>query len=513
MTKVNILTRFFGAIIFGWGLYWFWSSEFTLVTVYHIPLPMQFIFILFGLLLLLIPAPFLTILTVFLPKEKAKDLTEFINSNFNVKQNNPVIQPSDTGQVLADKLNEIIFLTKRRFYIGFVIVLVIFPLIALYIWGIKSSEKANLIRESDLIIKVVQSNPLRFDRADKYREVLAQTPNIKKISPDDSSSAKIHKILDQLYNENVADEHSFEVVLKNIYSEEVEKILLSNDFDFKKIKTPISDIDPKEAKEALYLLLATMCNIRGENGSYMLPLLYARGILNEIKSKPNVYYHVSGWNYGGLLKSLCYRKFDEHEKIANIVFLNNVPTKLVLATNALSEYKEYSKSENTLLAKLRYENNFVDINIPIIWILRVNGENFQANTPEEKEILSLKTADPVKLFQDLHKHLETAKKLDQDSVIETTKAQLYSLEGEVKTTERKNNLVPQDQICFEERNGSKINWCQEQRKLALDSIKQAVSSNRSKSPFMESEKQESFFRWLWEDESTAKELRNITSSN
>lgn len=498
MKKEAIILRLLGLISLLIGAYWFWKTDFTLITLWGIPLPIQFILITAGVFTFITPAPFLSVVSVFLPnglRERAENFSKNYLNGENISQT--VFAPGDEGQVLADKLNKAVLFSKRRFYMGVAIGLIIIPIMIFYIIKLNEHKKENLIRQSDELVKAVQTNRLSFSSADRFRSVLKDTSDIKNTF-DKSSTGRIHKIIDQLYGGNVKDEETFQTTLSDIYDKEIKEPVESNDFDFKKIKAIVSDTDSKDAKETLYILLAAICNVKGKNGLLLEPYLYGRGILNEITSRPSIFYHVSGWNYGGLFKSTLKFKIEADNKLARAAFPNGLPTKWSLAAKGWLEYKDYIKTDNSQLALVRSLNNVVDIHLPIIYFLRVQKETFQPNTDQEIEILKVKSENVEVLFKRLHADLDKTKNFLSDAVIDITSAQLYSLEGEVNAKE--NTAHSKDQ-----------KWVEDQRKKALERIEHAYKPElkESKEKFSFDNRETSYLTWLWADEDTAKKLKDI----
>src|SRR5207248_2841516 len=151
-----------------------------------------------------------------------------------------------------------------------------------------------LIRLSDELVEVVQSNRLNFSSADRFHAVLKSTRELK--ANPVGSTGRIYLIVDELYGDDVTTEEAFQHKVSNIYNRQIKYPFDANEIDFKRIKVQSSDTDSKNAKEVLYILLAVISNLEGRNGRLMEPYLYGRLALNQLTSPPSVYYHVSGWN-------------------------------------------------------------------------------------------------------------------------------------------------------------------------------------------------------------------------
>lgn len=498
MKKEALILRLLGLVALAGGAFWFWKADFTLITLWGVPLPLQFILMIAGVFTLLSPAPFLSVVVVFLPdglRERVENFSKKYLNDGNISQT--VFVPGDEGQVLADKLNKAVLASKRRFYIGVVAGLILVPILIFYFIKLNEHRKENFIRQSDALVKELQTKRLSFSSADDFRGVLKGTNEVKDTF-ENSSTGQIHKVLEQLYGDDVKDEQTFQARLTAIYEKDIKGLLESNDFDFKKIKAPISDKDSKEAKETYYILLAIICNLKGRDGLLMEPYLYGRGILNEITSKPSIYYHVSGWNYGGLFKSTLKHKLEPPNKLKSAVFPSGLPSKWALAAKGLSEYKDYIKFDTSQLALVRSLNNVVDIHLPIIYYLRVKKEEFQPETEGEFEVEKIKREEVDKLFGRLHANLKETKSVLSDTIIDTTSAQLYSLEGEVNAKE-------------ETPRSKDPKWMEDQRNKVLESIKHAYKPHlrESKETFSFDNRETSYLTWIWDDPVTRQKLEAI----
>jgi len=497
MNKENIILRVLGLISAVLGFYWFWKQDFTLATVGGVPLPIQFLLMIAGVFILIIPGPFLSIVGIFLPDGMRERLEKFLDDYVRGPKGRKVVfDAGDEGQVLADKLNKAVLDSKRRFLAIVVFVLLIVPFLIFYFIKLNEYKKNNLIRQSDALVQVLETSRLNFSSADRFREILKDTNELKR-SPH-SSSSRIYNILEELYGPDVKDEGVFQTRLSDIYDREIKGILDSNDLDFKKVKVPLSDTDSKDAKDAWYILLATICNIKGRNGVLMEPYLYGRLALNELTVKPSIFYHVSGWNYSGLFKSTLRRKIELDAKLVKAAFPNGLSHKWSLAARAILDYKDYVRQDTSQLALVRSLNNVVDVRLAVIYSLRVKGENFQPETDQEIELLKIKTDNLDDLFRRLHNDLAKTKSFLSDSVIDTTAAQLYSVEGEVNAQE--NTAHSKDPT-----------WNEEQRKKAVERIEHAYKpeSVASKETFSFENRQTSLLTWLWLDEETKKKLQGI----
>ena len=484
MTKENILLRFFGLCLLIFGIYWFFQGGGTIPYSWNsitFQLPVQVILIAAGFFTLVLPAPFLRILSLILPKEWGEKFENFINRNLNVQDKRKiVINPDDTGEVLAEKLNQAIRASKRRFYLGlaaFVLfLLTALPILVWYLIRSYDIEKTELTRQSELLIEAVQNNQISLSSVDLFRRTLEQTPKIKDLSPDHSSSRRIYDILATLYSSEITRDEGFDDALSSVYKNEIADVFGSGAFDINKIRTPITETDVPESKETLLTLLVIICNHEGDNGRRLPPYFYGRGILNELnKSRqrlPSVAFNADGLNYAGFLKSTKNQLSESNSELVKSVFSGTFPTKLRFANNALSTFEEMNKLDKSTLTRARYLNNSVDVHVALLYILRVDKETFLSfdTSSEEKLYNTLKSLNLTDVLKDMYRRLDDANYSSTNKVIPFTKAQLYSLEGQINKEEKTAN-------------GQNLDWCKRQRTEALRFIQIAIGANLKRIEF------------------------------
>jgi hypothetical protein len=506
MKKENIIIRLIGLFLLFIGGYWFWKSDFAFIPIWGIPLPLQAIVMAVGVFTLISPGPFLNIVALFLPSEASKRLTGFVNNQLTTKETKQVVfQPHDEGEVLSEKLNKAVKDSKRRFYFGVVVALILIPLLILYFIKINNNEQAKLVRDSDTLVKSVQNNRIDYSSIDEFNRILNATQSIKTLSPKESSTRRIYDILSQIYNpEKITSKSSFDDEVSKVYKKEIIDVFNNGPFDIKKIDAPISKSDPPDAKQTLYILLAIICNNEGDNGTLAPPNLYGRGILNELfrsaQGLPNIAYNIDGINYSSLLKSKQDASVDSNTELIKSIFPDNkLPSSIYLATTALSRFDKYYENDKSNIAITRHHNNVVDVYLTSIYLVRIKGDNFDANYQGDKKFLDdIRASDLSKKFRELEGLLDEAakKNLYLIPIIDTTKAQLYSLEGKVVEKEQGTNRPPE--------------WYKEQRSKAIDAIKEAINTGQPKATFTKDKAKNFYFDWLWDNPETKPILESLT---
>jgi hypothetical protein len=436
--KENILIRLLGLFVFLIGGYWFWKNGFAFIPVGGIPLPLQIIVMTIGGLTLISPAPFLNIVALFLPSETSKRLTEFVSTQLTTRETKQVVfQPHDEGEVLSEKLNKAVKDSKRRFYVGVVTALIFIPLLIFYIYWYADKQQ-EISRDCNDLVKAAQNFRIDYSDFDEFHRILNEKISIKGLTPEESTTRRIYGILDQLFN-NATDQISFENAAANVYNNEIQTLFSSGPFDVNKIKAPVSPSDPSDAIPTLYILLANICNIASENGSNPTKVLYGRGILDELferyKTLPPVAYNINGINYSNLLNSIKIGGHDKNaELISSIFHKNEFPSVSFLASRATDQFKKYIKNDKSNLGKVRSLNNIVDVYLICFYLYKVKGEGFNNDDSIDPELsAAMRNPDIQKVFGDLEDRLKEANEsnLHHTWVVNLTKAQLYSIEGQI----------------------------------------------------------------------------------
>lgn len=508
MKKENIALRFFGFSLLAIGIYWLLNYEFVPYPLFGvIPIPSQFILIILGFFLGFIPATFLNILSyIIFSDEKGEKIRKFIQEYLGYENSNATkISPDDDGQILADKLNRAIGSSKRRYYLFWLISLIIFPLITIYLIN-NNENKINKVKMEDLIIKAVQNKQIEYSQHMEFNLILKDTIKIKELKKEDSSVRCLYDILEQLYSDDVKNNEDFKKKIEEIYASEVKNKFNFGEgaFNINAINAP--DSDSKHIhRQTLYLLLAIICNKNGKDGENLAPYLYERGFLNEILAQdtiPNVAYNLDGVSSVGLLKNKEAVDNQKYEELKKSVFPQKFPSQATLATNAKIAFEKYNKKDNTSsLALARFYNNFTDLYITCIHLIKLEGKSLKGPDDSNSELIDeLNSNDLTATFKKLMGWLESAQGAKRDVVTLTTMAQIYSLEGEVK------EKVNPNWCTLTEENKE---WCSKQRKAAVRAISSAVDNGRSVDIFENKRRYEAYLNWLWEDDKTGLEIQQI----
>lgn len=494
--SLRFIFRLIGLIITLVGFFWGWKSNFELLPIWGLPLPIQPLTVLLGAVTLIWPAQSLSVVALLIPSTRiSKNLNKFVAKELN--SNTPVqvtIHPTDQGVALSDKLNKAITQSRRRFWIAVVVVLTTMPLI-FYFNQIRSKQIAKIDRYGDILARAVQKKRFNFKSIGEYRELLDDTKEITTLTPENSAINRIYRILDQVYDPNIVkNDDMFHGELNKIYKREFTDVLSGGPFNFKKIYSAPSTSELPAAKQSLLIILAIICENEGDNGRLFLPHLYERGILNELsessEQKPNIVINLDGTNYSCLLKSIQIQgdPFRDYPEIVKSVFPDKIPDINYLATQAKSNYDKYSK-DKTNIAQMRYLNNIVDLYITCIYLVRIKGKQFNISNIDQGAAgfaQEMSNPDLTAKFAELDRMLDQANDNYNDGVVQTTKAQLYSLEGEWNEKENTPNSRDKD-------------WCRKKRQQALSAINSALAMKQPRETFLLDRADNAYLGWLSKD--------------
>lgn len=507
------ILRIFGALFLISGGFIIWENGITFpsepfkIGNIEVPLPIELLLILFGSWLLLHPISFLQAIIFIIPKTKEERLEKYIEDQ-RVKPSKLLTKDSSPSEI-AEIINRHIRTSNIRFFINifFISIIVVFLILALPYINSNVSSGANFTRESNRLINLVQRSRIDFSYVNHFRIFLNETEStIVSSSKEKTSTRHIFDILKKLNDPSVKDREAFDRKVTQIYEEKIKPLVIMNPgiLDVDKLKLPQSSKESPDANSTFLTLLATICNLQGDYGTYLMPYLQGRQILNIITEQkyPNPLPATSnaiGVNYAGFLK--CYDDLKETFKTTTIKSIfpgDELPSRLSLAISAIQEYKTAVEKSESNFIRARALNNEVDLLINLLFMIQVEHTPIENEIQYESDRLFLieQLAAPVSMisnwkpgllipvFDELNKKLDEALSLSREPEIFFTKAQLYSISGKLCEL---NNIQGQF-------------WGNEKyiAKAALTNLEIASSMRLPKRFFEESYASRFYLNWLWE---------------
>ncbi len=485
------------------------SEPFKIVNI-EVPLPIELLLVLFGSWLLLHPISILQALIFIIPQTKVERLEKYIE-NQRVKPSKLLTKDSSPTE-MAEIINRHIRTSNIRFFIS---IIVVFLILALPYIISNVNSRANFARESNRLIKLVQRSLIDFSYVDHFRIYLNETESsIEASLKVKTTTRQIYDILKKLNDPSVRDRESFDKKVTQIYEEKIKPLLTSSGIlDVEKLKLPQSSKESPDANSTLLTLLATICNLQGDQGNYLRPYLQGRQLLNIITKQKNpnplpATSNAIGVNYAGFLK--CHNDLKEKFNTTNIKSIfpgNELPSRLNLARSAIQEYKKAAERSESNFVRARALNKEVDLLLNLLFMIHVEHIPIKNDIQDESDRLFLidQLAAPISLipnwkpgllipvFNGLKTKLDEALTLSREPEIFFTMAQLYSIIGK---------LCELNNIQF---------WGNEKylAKTALTNLEIASSMRLPKRFFEETNASRFYLNWLWETTEYRQSLENL----
>jgi hypothetical protein len=502
--KPTLYLRVFGAAlaIAGGLILWIGGKELSL-DLYGgaaFSLPLEYLFIVIGLTLGCMPLVVVYFLALILPdkfEERLLNFADSVDPEYNKLKQNP--NPQTVTTILQHHIHR----SNKRSYtfilIGVVFVFLILPWLVTQ--AISSSDSR---RESERLVSLVQETRIDFSSGDHIRERLHEAEG--RLASSATATSGVYDALKHLYDPSIKNPADFEKAINVIYETQIkpnvsETGLLRDDaFRIKR-----SSSQARLAPAAYLTLLATVCNTVGDNGKHVDPYLQGRQLLrlafNYFQATDNVpaSHNMAGVNYAGLLKaygSLEEKFKDEHlaQKVQSALDINGIPSQLSLLRMAKAEYVLAEQQSPSNLAKARSLNNQVDVLLTFLSRIHLEGrldpEIIRDETDrrflEDEFAIKMpdKTVDHQQLIEILNRfrtNLTEALKLSRDPEIFYTRAQLFSIGGELSEKYKLNLWGGSDSIA----------------QMAVTDLHTAASMQMPARLFEKADAQQFYLAWLW----------------
>jgi hypothetical protein len=458
MGKLHLnLLRLFGLIVTAVSLY-LWSKGSPTATVdYHgitVALPVYVLFFLLGVIFFIFPILPLTVFVALAPDSLTgwarRTIEEYTLPNSG-------LQSAHAQDVLANKLDEFIKHSNRRFWVTIISIILFITLIAPYLVTVQIARSSFRTHSNNLLHSLSDT---RFDvsSADYFhRQLQDAAPALESFGP--TSTNEVYQILNQLYSPSVTSASEFEKRLTSVYDAKIRPYVLDDIgiIDLDRLPLPYEpSLESSYAKVTLLTLLANICNEQGNQGRYLDPYLQARQLLkaalaiNTKDPHDTAYTHnVFGVNYADSLR--CYSLYSEKLK------LNSVGTgkikealgetqplaPLSMVRLADDHYRKAAAASSNNFAKARYLNNSADLRIWLLRQIHLQGAKIYGDGTTDEQFL-IQNVDPPapgdsswhptrlsSILQALANDLGEAIDLAHAPRIYFTRAQLYALAGDL----------------------------------------------------------------------------------
>jgi hypothetical protein len=458
---VNItifLLRLFGTVTTAIASYeWYRGGFFWTLTRAgsKIDIPAHLILILIGTFLLLAPELLLHLLAAIPPINKSKSFTAWVKRTTLTKKT-----PTNSGD-LPEYIEAYV---RTNNLIRWAIIFTIAGLSLTYLMFVQPNiiehevARVNFRTHTLGLIRLIDEAPLDFSSADLFRHQLFLAGPMIESMGRGTASAKLYKILTQLYDPSVTSSQLFESQLSHVYESEVRPYLNTEVGTLKEsiLAVPYTpQLEAMDAKIALLTLLAVLCNEQGDQGQFIRPYIQSRQLLNAAlllspsSSGGLAFTHSTlGTNYANMLRSyssyitLFSQNASSQKAIIEAIGETGSLQPLTLARLADQEYRLAYEGASANFPKARYLNNGSDLRISLLHQCHLRGVSLAGQGEADAEFLSKNVDPPPKaagtdwkpeslnsILTKLHSDLDLALSLSKNPRIYFTRAQLYSLSG------------------------------------------------------------------------------------
>ena len=488
----------------GWLLY---SGGYTLQIEFkgiHLPFPVDYSFSVLGLCMLFWPQVVYVLLAATI--RRPRRLRDFFADRAIKSSRSDVEAPTSSSPTdLAAWLAAALVRRDRRFtYTAAcaLLAIVLIPVLVLDLTG-----RVNAFYSLRGIAEMIQTTRLDYSSADVFRPALAAHAAAITSAPSASSTLSLD-ILSSLYSNDVKTPDAFRSAVKTVYTTFLEPHLDSNQLVrsdwLHSLNWSHSD---SESSAALLTILAVVCNTLGQQGDLLMPHMQARQL--STFAIQHLAKHTTAANLhnaqGVALRhtltnytSYCDRvKAIPQEHRPGIDEPTPLP-ELELALDSLAAYEAAGKSTTSHVAKARFLNNTVDLNLFMLAQVLVDNRVFQATTPRQQDLLA--EFQPPKLEPTLCKnlqHLKDAILYSNTAEIHYTKAQLLALGGSILSARgTAASAAPWSDL-------------EQVSKMAVKALRTSRDMGIPPSYFAEGVADQMLLEWLWQNPSLRPDLTEI----
>lgn len=489
-----------------------------------IGLPLEFPVLAAGLLLFLVPVFFLYTLALFLPsraKERVLDIASVVEPDIRMLQGT-----SDPERVSSVIVKHFRLVYQRLFLILFVLLLFGFAVPPVFLHRMVSD--LNYDQASNRLMNLVHQIRFQYSSGDRVREQIRDAKTaMDAVTPESTYSRRIYDILGKLYA--VENKQAFEDEVRAVYKDQIVPhrdeetgLLRIEDFDLPKLSA-----ESGIGRITFLTLLAMVCNHLGDNGRNWHHYLQAFQLLQRaeqvgIAPVPIPAFH----NHRGISFAGLFKAYDDYAKQfqgdsgvtakSKRELGREVPiSRVQLLMYAEQEYRKSDDPTSPNMVRALTMNNRVDAKLAgLRWIHleshpieNEKGEGDSDASSFLAEKLAVPSSDPastawrkglVKILSELKEELRRAIELSPEREFFVTRAQLYSLSGNLKAKYQLTDgfVSNSDEIA----------------ELALRDLTTAFSLKSDKRLLQESEKKLNWLEWLWEQPTVKPRLQALAES-
>lgn len=453
---IQLWIRVFGAALMVAGLY-AWISRAILVEIDHwgvaVVIPLHYVLILFGFLLLLLPLLPLHLLVAILPQERTRLLRDFLARAEVVE---PAISSDAPVETTARQITDAFRRANRRYYITLFMVFLFLAFVLPFLTAELFDRRA-FSAQSTQLAQMVQATSIDANSQDLFRARLSElNTSVPEYSGRETATGFVRDVLLALYSTPRLSRQEFEIRVTEVYdsltrgSTMAGSGLLSESI----LQFPCDrSIEPSVACAAPGTLVGILAIRQADHGRFLTPFLQARQALNTAIERTSssaaipAAYNARALAYVGLIhryedyralfrdparRSELEKRFGEQQPLSM----------LALARRADQDFRLALADDKVTYNRVRYLNNRADLRLHLLGLAHLDGVAFLPANAQELHFLQ-KTIDPpdssgawrgqrLQLILDsLGLDLDEAARLSNHPEVFVTKAQLLSIAGEL----------------------------------------------------------------------------------
>jgi hypothetical protein len=455
-----VLIRVFGVslAIVGIVIWYLGGYSFTMkvgeVTVF---LPLDVTLLVGGLLCAYLPLLPLYIAAIFIPGRRREAFLLWVEAHAS----EPSVGDSPTAAQLASDLRDQFRHITRRYYatlFSIVILLGIMVGLVLPMLVERYTQRQGFRLASDQLVELVQKNRLDFAARDVVRRELQLASASVAAVESPTATSEIHRILSALYASSVVTPSAFREASTELYDAELfphvdRSIGL---LELGKVNNPYQPaLESDAASSTLLTLFAVLAIEQGSQGQYILPYLQARQLLGEaLKRSKDEELIATTHNALGIVYSSILHSYDQYEELygKGEVFRKRLHeeledpapiSRLQLARMAEDHYEVGARIADSNFLQARFLNNRADLRMRLITLSHIQAEIFETSSSSDEDYLRQRVQPFIRdkggfaeerlaeIFTGLKEDLDRALLLSREPSIFFTRAQLYSLAGEL----------------------------------------------------------------------------------
>lgn len=449
MTKFWL--RIFGAVLMIAGIYAWISGVIPVSLSYNnvsAVVPLHYVFILFGFLLLVLPLLPLHVIVALLPESKTQGLRTILEGA------DQVISPSEDVEETARQITKALRNYNRRYYITLFAIFLFLAFVLPFLTSELLDRRA-FAAQSTQLSRMVQSIPVDPGSQDHFRSRLDELePSLENYTSRRTATNELRGLLRAIFPVSGQNRVQFNLRMTAVYDSVLKGHILpgsglvSHEFlDFACDRT----LDPAVTCGSTPTLLGILAVRQGDQGRYLQPYLQARQLLGHaidvVPSSTSLpaAHNARGLAYGALI--LRHKEYQQlfadatrRMQFAKALGEDQPLSILALARTADDDFSKAIADNTGAFNTIRSLNNRVDLRLHLLAMIHLDGVKLAASNEPESQFLqsNFDPPDGVSTWQPRHlptildslvAQLNVASRLSSQPEVFVTRAQLFAIAG------------------------------------------------------------------------------------